>query len=145
MAITGRPPKPPGQAVTRHASSTTWVEVEDRPYKGPVPALPQRVPGFECAWPRRTRSVWAAWSRMPHCILWSPADWQFAIDTVTVAALFHETAEPKYAAELRAREKVLGTTFDARQSLRIRYIEPEVKPRAKGGATLIVLEEYARL
>ena len=145
MAITGRPPKPPGQAVTRHASTTTWTEVEDRPYRGRVPALPQRVPGLETAWPRRTRSVWAAWSRMPHCILWSPADWQFAIDTVTVAALFHETAEPKYAAELRAREKVLGTTFDARQSLRIRYVEPEVKLRVKGGANLIVLEEYARL
>ena len=145
MAITGRPPKPPGTAVTRHASSTTWTEIPDRPYRGPVPALPQRVPGFECAWPRRTRSVWAAWSRMPHCVLWSPADWQFALDTITVAALFHETAEPKYAAELRAREKVMGTTLDSRQSLRIRYVAPEVKPKVKVQDNVSYIERYTKL
>jgi hypothetical protein len=59
---------------------------------------------------------------MPHCILWDEADWQFALDTASVAAAFHG-GDMKQAVELRQREKVMGTTLDARRDLRIRYVE----------------------
>jgi hypothetical protein len=59
---------------------------------------------------------------MPHASLWTEADWQFALDTAEVAAAFHE-GDTKMAVELRQREKIMGTTLDARRDLRIRYVE----------------------
>ena len=63
---------------------------------------------------------------MPHCVLWQESDWAFAVDT----AMVH--AQASYGvisamAELRMREKSLGTTVDARRDLRIRYVEPEAE------------------
>tara|TARA_B110000971_G_C19792522_1_gene400436 strand:- start:187 stop:438 length:252 start_codon:yes stop_codon:yes gene_type:complete len=64
---------------------------------------------------------------MPHCILWQDSDWAFALDTAMVqAAASH--GQVTAMAELRMREKVLGTTVDARRDLRIRYVEPEAEP-----------------
>lgn len=60
---------------------------------------------------------------MPHCVLWGPAAWEFAFDTMELAAMMHE-GNAKVAAEVRARQKVLGTTFDARSAQRIRYVDP---------------------
>jgi hypothetical protein len=78
---------------------------------------------------------------MPHCVLWDEEDWQFAIDTAFVAAKFHG-GDIKAATELRQREKIMGTTMDARRDQRIRYVEPTVEMPA--GIT--ALEEYkARL
>ena len=57
---------------------------------------------------------------MPHCSLWSRADWQFALDTAEVHARFVAGAG---ATELRIREKLLGVTLDARRDLRIRYVQ----------------------
>ena len=67
---------------------------------------------------------------MPHCILWSASDWQFALDTAAVAAPFHagEDLRPALATELRNREKLLGTTWDMRRDLRIRYVPAPVDP-----------------
>lgn len=73
-------------------------------------------------WPRRTRKWWATISRMPHCILWTDADWQFALDTALVAAAFH-AGDVRVANELRQREKHLGVTADSRRDMRIRYVE----------------------
>lgn len=61
---------------------------------------------------------------MPHCRLWGPSDWEFALDTLEIAARFYDTSAPSYRIELRYRERVMGTTFDARQGMRIRYITP---------------------
>jgi len=72
-------------------------------------------------WPAETRRWWKAVSTMPHCALWGEADWQFAFDTAVIASAFH-AGDLRLAAELRAREKILGTTADARRDLRIRYI-----------------------
>jgi len=75
---------------------------------------------------KRTRDWWTALCKMPHCVLWQDSDWAFALDTAMVhAAASH--GQVTAMAELRMREKVLGTTVDARRDLRIRYVEPEAQ------------------
>lgn len=59
---------------------------------------------------------------MPHCVLWSDSDWDFAIDSLEVAARFYD-GNDKAAGELRQREKYIGTTLDYRRDLRIRYVD----------------------
>ena len=127
MPVTGRKPKV-GPKRNRVALSHEWTEVEDRPFKG-APKLPAHRPDGQ-PWPAATRQWWKATSSMPHCVLWADSDWQFAIDSAFVAAALHD-GQMRQAAELRQREKVLGTTADARRDLRIRLVddlEPEVAP-----------------
>lgn len=51
----------------------------------------------------------------------------FAVDTAMVhAQASHGSVSA--VAELRQREKIMGTTVDSRRDLRIRYVEPEVEP-----------------
>lgn len=79
---------------------------------------------------------------MPHCVLWEKSDWQFAKDTAIIAAAFH-AGDLVRAQELRQREKIMGTTADARRDLRIRYVEPARKGTPNN---VKAIEEYrARL
>lgn len=73
-------------------------------------------------WPTPTRSWWAAIGRLPHAVLWTEADWQFALDTAHLVAAFH-AGNHRLAGEIRQREAIMGTTRDARRDLRIRYVE----------------------
>lgn len=131
MPVAGRKPKKDGPLTPNKAPSRQprheWVEILDEPFAGNVPSLPRRRGG----WPARAKQKWAVWSSMPHCVMWSEADWQFALDSLEVAAQFHE-GNVRLGTELRNREKVLGTTVDFRRDLRIRYVDPmtEEKPAA---------------
>lgn len=61
---------------------------------------------------------------MPHAWMWRDADWQYAIDTIDLAvAAFQQGAKVGLFAELRLRERQMGTTWSARQDMRIRYVE----------------------
>jgi len=122
MPVSGAKPKPPGQAVTRNKPVHEWTEVEDIPFLD-GPKLPRTRPDGR-PWLKRTREKWAAWSQMPHARLWGPAEWDFALDSIELAALVHEGAA-RLATELRNRERVLGTTWDFRRDLRIRYVQPK--------------------
>lgn len=117
--------------VTRHKPTVDWTEVIDVPFAGPVPSLPdmrtvtlRSGEQTELPIPAETRDWWGAVSTMPHCVLWKPSDWQYALDTALVHAQA-VTGGMSAMAELRLREKTLGTTVDARRDLRIRYVEPE--------------------
>lgn len=124
--------KPNERSVNKTPSKIEWTEIQNIPYDGPIPELPltrtyinpkgeiQEVP-IE----NRTRYWWEAISKMPHCILWQPSDWQFALDTAMVhASASHGSVTAM--GELRQREKIMGTTVDARRDLRIRYIDPKL-------------------
>lgn len=101
----------------------------------------QSARGVPERWPAETRRWWRAVSRMPHASLWTDSDWQYALDTACVAAAFH-AGDARMAAELRQREKVLGTTQDARRDLRLRYVEPEPEGEAAGVA---VMDRYRKM
>ena len=128
MPVTGRKPKPQGEAINRNKPTHDWTEVEDRPFTD-GPALPRKRANGQ-PWPDWTRKKWASWSTMPHCVLWTDADWNFAFDAIELAARFHAGGSVTLATELRNRERVLGTTVDYRRDLRIRYVEPKVETLA---------------
>ena len=136
MPVTGRKPKPEGQKRNRVKPTYEWTEVPDVPFIG-GPKLPaKRAEGK--AWPARTKRWWDAISTMPHCVLWTPTDWEYAIDTALVAAEFH-AGDMRLAAELGRREKLLGNTFDSRRDLRIRYVQSEESEEHAGVTSL---EDY---
>lgn len=154
MPISGA--KPSGRpTVNRNKPTHDWTSVPNRPYTGPRPELPltrqvmvkngevEIVPIEE-----RTREWWRVISSMPHCILWTDSDWVFALDT----AMIHASAvygSVTAASELRQRERILGTTMDARRDLRIKYIDDEAEKEVSlttgvAGVTQIT-ERRARL
>lgn len=118
MPVAGRKPKPDGQKRNRVKPTYEWVDVPNVPFDG-APKLPKRPDGK--SWPAATKRWWMAVSSMPHCVLWSESDWQFAVDTAYLVAVFHD-GKVSLGGEIRQREKVLGTTADARRDLRIRYV-----------------------
>lgn len=138
MAVTGRKPKPAGQAVTRHKQIHDWVEIPNVPYRS-APKLPERQPGG-AAWPAQTKRWWRVISSMPHCVLWAEADWVFAEHTARLVAAF-DAGELRLATEIRNREKLLGTTVDFRRDLRIRYVD--AAPTEAPGVTN--LDDYRNL
>lgn len=118
MPVTGRKPKPAGQAVNRVKSDIEWREVPNVPFSGESPDLPDET-SVGTPWSSNARRWWATVRRMPHCILWSDSDWLFALATADLVDSYRS-----HAPEIRQREKILGTTDDARRDLRIRYVDP---------------------
>lgn len=119
MPVGGSKRKPPGQSVTRHVG-LDFVDVPNVRFRGRK--LPLRRNGKP--WPDGIPEKWNAWSTMPHCKLWEKEDWEFAIDAIHLAAkLIDKDYDAHVAAELRNREKVLGTTLDYRRDIRIRYVD----------------------
>lgn len=129
MAVTG--PKPTGKAVSQGRAKVETTDVVNVPYDGPKPELPaERKTMLKngdviiVAIGDETKDWWQRITTMPHCVLWQDSDWQFALDTAKVHDAAQNGSMPALS-ELRQREKMLGTTWEARRDLRIRYIEPE--------------------
>ncbi len=123
MAIKGRKPKPYGQVRHRVTPVHDWVEVANVPFTE-ASKLPSRTPLGEL-WMPSVRRWYKAVSTMPHCVLWQPAEWEFVYDTAWLIQAMH-AGNTRLASEVRAREKVLGTTADARRDQRIRYVSDDV-------------------
>ena len=146
MPVVGRPPKPQGTALNKNKPVHDWIEVADKPYAGPRPSLPPTRTittqfGLKDIDLRElTHAWWDAVSTMPHCLLWTPSDWSFALATAIVADAAY-CGGVGAATELRNREKVMGTTVDYRRALRIRYVEPKPVKVAEGAA----LDDYRDL
>lgn len=139
MPVAGRKPKPPGQAINRNKPAFDWTEVPNVPF-AEGRELPERRPDGK-SWPGWTLDWWSAVSSMPHCSLWSDADWRFAMETALVVAEMHD-GNVRLATEIRNREKVLGTTLDFRRDLRIKYVDPTKRPAL---AEVTNLADYADL
>lgn len=150
MPVPGRKPKAEGQSRNRHRPEHEWTEVPASPFEGRPPVtLPTKrtvvMDGAACEvrLSRLTRDWWRRISRMPHCRIWTESDWSFALATALVADAFF-SGQVTAAAELRQREKILGTTADARRDLRIRYVEPEPEPGPEA-AGVARLDDYRDL
>jgi hypothetical protein len=135
MAVRGTKPGARGVSNNRHRPVHDWVEVERLPFEG-GPELPE-VRSDGRAWPEATKAKWDAWRSMPHCKLWGPEEWAFARDSIELAAEFHKSFSASHAAELRNRERVLGTTAEYRRDIRIRYIDPRTDNETTAGVTRI--------
>lgn len=123
MAFNGRKPRA-DRAEVRHRNPVLGVvEIPDVPFDGP--GLPPRFETrggveSEFPWPRDTIRWWGKIRTMPHAKLWSPTDWEYAF---TTAKLHARIVEGKGSfVELRAREKAMMTTLEARENNRIRYV-----------------------
>ena len=141
MPVPGRKPKPDGQSVNRNKPTHDWTEVVDEPFANP-PKLPKSMPNG-LPWPSWTKRWWQVVSTMPHCVLWTASDWEFAYDTAALKAVFHLSPHNAMATEIRNREKVLGTTADYRRDLRIRYVDAKVETEAPAEVTK--LDDYRDL
>ncbi|QZH58859.1 hypothetical protein K1X22_21775 [Mycolicibacterium farcinogenes] len=110
------------------------------PDRAPTPVLTEGVITLlPREWPKEALRKWRAWSTMPHAKNWTAAEWELAFDSLEVAASFIETS--RVATELRNREKLLGTTAEARRNLRIRYVEKE----QEGPRLTVVTNDFADL
>jgi hypothetical protein len=146
MALKGAPSK--SNHVHRVPAVRDWLEIEDVPFSGDRPDLPSsrsiivksKDEADEVEFlplNTLTEQWWEAVSTMPHCKLWGPSDWAFAIGTALVAdAVFY--GDMKSAGELRQREAKMWTTEDARRANKVRYVEP--RPTAVAPVTEI--DEY---
>lgn len=118
-------------SINRNQPTVEWVEVENVPYtsqKGKPKIAPTRIAMVdgeptEVEWTTDALQWWKVVSTMPHCVLWTPSEWQFAKATMVLADNAFR-GDTRAFGELRQREAKLGTTREARQALRIRYIEP---------------------
>ena len=115
------------------ADSTGWIDVVNVPFSGEVPVevplarmISTPTGPAEVDVLRETHDWWDALSAMPHCVLWTGTDWQFALATALVADMAFRGVTAA-AVELRNREKVMGCTIDQRRALRIRYVDSEVE------------------
>lgn len=134
MATAGRKPVD-GPKRNRAKPTHDWTLVADVAYDGDRPDLPTHtlVSGKRLGLLAQTKQWWDVISTMPHCVLWGPGDWMFAIATAYIAeAVFR--GDMTRAAELRVREKQMGTTRDALRDLRIRYVDPEQLEKAEQDA-----------
>lgn len=110
-----------------------WTEVENVPYDGPVPSLPRFRTWQDKDGQKKvtlsplTRRWWKEITKMPHCALWGPGEWMFAVSSALIADAFFQTSQTAAATELRNRERTMGTTPDARQRLKIRYVNAKPK------------------
>jgi hypothetical protein len=141
MPARGAKPKPPGQAVTRNPR-LDWTEVPNVPFADGPELRPRRRNGKP--WPEACKRKWEAWRKMPHAALWDDTDWEFAFDAIEIAATMiggvDTEPDPRAAAELRTREKVMGTTLDFRRDIRVRYVDPPT-----GAAKVVGLDDYRNL
>ena len=136
MPLSGPAPAPTKRRTNKPTHE--WIEIPDIPFTGGLP-VPKTQKG-SMSWPAATRTWWKVVSRMPHCVLWDASDWMFMTDTAVLHAAFH-LGDIKAATELRQREKVMGTTMDARRDLRIRYVPAEQEEERVG---VTAIEDYRK-
>ncbi|MEU7905301.1 hypothetical protein [Actinoplanes sp. NPDC049118] len=84
-------------------------------------------------WFPQVTAWWEQLRIMPHCVLWAPTDWLFAIETAYLkqdfwTSYFSGELHATKATEIRRREDQMGVTREARRKLLIRYTDPKLAP-----------------
>lgn len=138
MGLPGTKPTEDRTQVRRRnkpTEGTEWTEVDNVPFLDAPPLPPRDISGVDPiaaglmpvdTWPHSTQRWYRTISSMPHAKLWTPADWEFVFSAAETHARFAEAWRGcATGAELRAKEKLLGVTADARRDLRIRYVKPK--------------------
>ena len=102
-----------------------WIDVPDVLFQGASPDLP-KLKGRQ-KWHEIVVQWWENVRHMPHCELWRPTDWDYALETALMKQRYYDrfmAGEETSAqqVELRRREDNMGTTIEALRKLRIRYV-----------------------
>lgn len=126
MALSGARPR---NTKLGRTPSADWTDVPDLPYDGLSPDLPKL--SRRRRWRDEVVEWWEEVRRMPHCRLWTPTDWRFALEIAHMKQQFWtdlDEGEMKTttATEIRRREDQIGTTSEARRKLRVRYVHPDM-------------------
>lgn len=155
MALGGAKPKEDRSQVRHRNPVAEWTEVDNVPFAGAPPLRDRATGGMSVmdvgaqnseTWPPATLEWWRDVSTMPHCAVWTVADWRFAMDTAEIHARTMEAWRGYSGGELRQREKLMGVYADARRDLRIRYVEPKAKPDPNAtSAGVVQLDDYRGL
>ena len=159
MPVPGAIPKHDrSQVRTRHAQVSEWIDVDNVPFENPPPLRDRATGGVSVMevgaanspdWPPATLEWWHDISRMPHCRLWGPSEWRYAMDTAEIHARTMEAWRGYTGASLLPREKQMGVTADFRRGLRIRYVEPKSKkdqpPGTVDGGNVVDMNDYRDL
>jgi len=135
MALRGAPSKE--GAVNRTPKVNEQVVFEDVPYTGPSPDLPDqrtvqyvsKEEGLVTEYvdiSDMTRDWWKALISLPHCAIWRPSDWAFALSTALIADAVN-AGDMTRAAELRTRETQMWATADSRRANKIVYSPVQAK------------------
>lgn len=109
-----------------HSPNADWTDVANRQFEGVSPDLP-KLPARQ-KYHVLVTTWWEMVRHMPHCVRWTPTDWQFAVETALLKHFFWTDAQAgevkiTAATEIRRREEQMGTTEEARRKLRIRYVD----------------------
>lgn len=159
MPVTGVAQKTDRSQV-RHRNPTVadWIDVDNVPFEGAPPLRDRATGGISVMavgaensedWPQATLDWWHDISRMPHCKLWGPSEWRYAMDTAEIHARTMEAWRGYTGASLLPREKQMGVTADFRRGLRIRYVEPKDKKgqpaEAARGGNVVSMSGYRDL
>lgn len=128
MGVTVMAHRGPAQSARRlgHSPNADWIDVPNRPFEGTSPDLP-KLPG-RAKYHVLVTTWWEMVRTMPHCVRWTPTDWQYAVETALLKHFFWTDAtngevKTTAATEIRRREDNMGTTEEARRKLRIRYVD----------------------
>jgi hypothetical protein len=122
----GRKPEPDRSTVRNRKTPMPGYDIPNVPFaEGRKRMLPTGT-----HWPTATYNWWRALRVMPHCVLWTDTDWNYA----TTSAWIHArvwAGDYRLAGELRQRERAMGMTDEARKAMRIRYIDVQPEPVAE--------------
>jgi hypothetical protein len=139
----GRKPLADRSNVRNRVPIKDWHEVPDAPY---LDGNARRLPFIQGGWPKATYDWWRTLRTMPHAVLWTEADWQFAATTALVHSLIWGPAqELGKCSELRQRERILGVTEESRRDLRIRYVPVEETPAELAEVTTLTSVRSPRI
>lgn len=123
MAGRGPAPKAEDKRRRRNASPSTTALVSDGVLRGsPLPrsGWMVRVDGesVNLEWPEPTKGWWLNWRKSAQAQTFSPADWDFLLETAVLHARFW-TGDHSVAGELRLRVAKFGATPEDRLRLRM--------------------------
>jgi hypothetical protein len=154
LEVTAMPPagaKPKIRSQIRHRNTpmTEWRDFANVPNPNPPnmpPAAELKAATGLTRWPARTRKWWRSISTMPHTIVWTEDDWDFAAETSFLHAQFCTGDMIRTMAELRRRVTRMGATWEGRRDMRIRYIDADGESRLeqRDEPGVIAMDEYRK-
>jgi hypothetical protein len=127
MAGRGPAPKPADKRHRRNSSGSTSLTPDGVLRGTPLPrsGYSIRIDGekLDFSWPEQTKSWWLNWRRSAMAQTFTPADWDFLLETAVLHALFWD-GDRTVASELRLRVAKFGATPEDRMRLKLEIEDP---------------------